>query len=258
MLDGADFDGWVEQAGGADDLFGEHAAGLLHLPRGGGGGDKDGLRAHGVPFLEFQRPVVHAGWQAEAVFGQRHFASEVALIHAADLRHGDVALVGENDGVVGDEFEQGGRRLARRAAREVARVVLDAVADACGFQHFEVKVAALLKPLGLQQFALVHQLVEPHFQLFFDADDGLFHRRFGRHVVRVGVDADLVECAGFVAGERVELGDALQLFAEERQRPSAVIKVGGPDLQVIAAHAKAAALEPCVVAFVLLGPPGRR
>ena len=217
-VDGADFDRRVEQAGGADDLFGEHAAGLLHLPRGGGGGDEDRLRAHGVPFLELQRAVVHAGGQAEAVFGQRAFAPEVALVHAADLRHGDVGFVGENDGVVGDEFEQGGRRLARRAAGQIARIVLDAVADAGGFQHLEIEIGALLEPLRLEQFALVHQLVEPHFQLFLDADDRLLHRRLGRHVVRVGVDADLVERAGFLAGQRVEFGDALQLFAEERQR----------------------------------------
>ena len=29
--------------------------------------------------------------------------------------------------------------------------------------------------------------------------------------------------------------------------------MGGPDFEVVAAHPKAAALEPCVVAFVLLG-----
>ena len=45
-----------------------------------------GLRPHRVPFLEAQRPVVHAGRQAEAVFGERRLAAEVAAIHAADLR----------------------------------------------------------------------------------------------------------------------------------------------------------------------------
>ena len=59
-VDGADFDDRIDKAGGADHLFGEHAAGLLDLPRGGGGADEDRLRAHGVPFLELQRAVVHA------------------------------------------------------------------------------------------------------------------------------------------------------------------------------------------------------
>ena len=104
----ADLDRRVDQAGGADDLFGEDAAGLFHFPAAGRGGDGDGLRAHGVPFLEAQRAVVDAGGQAEAVFGQRRLAAEVAAIHAADLRHGDVAFVDEEQRVVGDVFEQVG------------------------------------------------------------------------------------------------------------------------------------------------------
>jgi hypothetical protein len=106
----------------------------------GRGRDGDGLRAHGVPFLEAQRPVVHAGGQAEAVFGQRRLAAEVAAIHAADLRDGLVALIDEDEGVVGDVFEQGGRRLAGLAAGQVARIVLDAGAGAGGLQHFQVEL----------------------------------------------------------------------------------------------------------------------
>jgi hypothetical protein len=164
-LDGADLHLRVEKAGGADHLFGEDAAGLLQLPIGGGGGDEDRLRAHRVPFLELQRAVVHAGRQAEAVLGQRELAPVVAAIHAADLRDGDVAFVGEDDGVVGDVFEQRRGRLARRAAGEVARIVLDPVADAGGLQHLEVEIRALLQPLRLQQLALADQLVEPLAQL---------------------------------------------------------------------------------------------
>jgi hypothetical protein len=64
------------------------------------------------------------------MLGQCHLAPEVALVHAADLRDRDVGFVGEDDGVVGNEFEQRGGRLARGAARQVARIVLDPVADA--------------------------------------------------------------------------------------------------------------------------------
>jgi hypothetical protein len=119
-LDRADFDLRVDQAGGADDLFGEGAAGLFQLPRRRGGGDEDRLRAHRIPFLELQRAVVHAGGQAEAVFGQGELAAEVAPIHAADLRHGDVGFVCENNGIVGDELEQRGRRLARARGRSAS------------------------------------------------------------------------------------------------------------------------------------------
>src|SRR5690606_5871577 len=149
----ADIDGGVDEAGGADDLLREDAARLLHLPGAGGGGDADRLRAHRVPLLEAQRPVIHAAWQAETVFGERRLTAEVAPVHGADLRDRLVALVHEDDGVVGHVFEQRGRRLAGCAAGEVARVVLDASAGAGRLRHFEVKAGALLQTLRLEQAA---------------------------------------------------------------------------------------------------------
>ncbi len=81
-----------------------------------------------------------------------------------------MGFVGEDDGVVGDEFEQRGGRLAGGAAGEVARIVLDPVADAGGLEHLEVEIGALFQPLGFEQFAFVDQLVEAHAQFFLDAD----------------------------------------------------------------------------------------
>src|SRR5690606_2270805 len=126
----------------------------------GRGRNADGGGAHRVPFLEAQRPVVHAGRQAEAVFGERRLAAEVAAIHAADLRDGDVRLVDEDEGVVGDVFEERRRRLARRAAGQVARIVLDAGAGAGRLQHLEVEAGALLQPLRLEQPAGTREFVE--------------------------------------------------------------------------------------------------
>ncbi len=42
-LDGADFYGRVDEAGGADDLFGDDAGGLGEFVGAGRGGDVDGL-----------------------------------------------------------------------------------------------------------------------------------------------------------------------------------------------------------------------
>ena len=89
-----------------------------------------GLRPHGVPFLEAQRPVVHAGGQAEAVFGKRRLAAEVAAVHAADLRDGDMAFVDEDQRIVGQIFEERRRRLAGLAPGEIARIIFDAGAGA--------------------------------------------------------------------------------------------------------------------------------
>jgi hypothetical protein len=148
----------------------------------------DRLGAHRVPFLEAERAVVEAGGQPEAVLGERRLAAEVAPVHAADLRHGDVALVGEDQGVVGQVLEQGRRRLAGLPAGEVAGIVLDAVAGAGGLDHLDVEGAALVDALRLDEAAHLGQLLDPALQLVLDALDRLLQRRAGRDVVRVGVD----------------------------------------------------------------------
>ena len=147
-----------------------------------------GLRPHRLPLLELERAVVEAGGQAEAVFGEGELAAVVAAVHAADLRHGLVALVDEQQGVVGDVFEEGRRRLAGAAAGEVAAVVLDAGAGAGGLDHLHVEGGALFQPLGLQQLAVGDQPVEALLQLLLDGLDRLVERRARRHVVAVGVD----------------------------------------------------------------------
>ena len=119
------------------------------------------LRPHRVPFLEAQRPVVHAGRQAEAVFGQRRLAAEVAAIHAAELRHRDVALVDEDQRIVGHIFKQRRRRLAGLAAGEIARIILDAGAGAGRLHHFQIVERALFEPLRFEQPAGGVELVEP-------------------------------------------------------------------------------------------------
>ena len=73
---------------------------------------------------------------------------------------GDVALVDEDQGVVGEVFEQGRRRLAGLAAGEVARIVLDAGAGAGGLHHLEVEEGALLEALGLEQAAGAVELLQ--------------------------------------------------------------------------------------------------
>ena len=189
----------------------------VDLPRARASPTRDGLRAHRVPFLEAQRPVVHAGRQAEAVFGERRLAAEVAAEHAADLRHGDVALVDEHQRVVGHVFEQRRRRLAGLAAGEIARIVLDAGAAAGRLHHFEIEEwcaarAAALPAAGRRRCSCV----EPPLQLGLDALDRLHQRRPRRDVVRVGVDLDEFQLVGLVAGERIELVDRLDLVAEQR------------------------------------------
>ena len=73
-----------------------------------------------LPLLEFQRPVVDAGRQAEAEFVQDGLAREVAAGTSRRSGHGDVAFVHDQQRVFRQVFEQGRRRLARFAAGKIA------------------------------------------------------------------------------------------------------------------------------------------
>src|SRR5438132_370489 len=84
---------------------------------------------------------------SECIYRERCLAPEIAAEHGADLRNGDVALVGKHQRIVRDIFEQRRRRLAGPAAGEIARIVLDAGAASRGLQHFQIEGGALLQPL---------------------------------------------------------------------------------------------------------------
>ena len=253
MRAGRTLDRRIDQAGRANDLLGEHAAGFVELPRPGRRRDAHRLRPHRVPFLEAQRAVVHARGQAEAVFGERRLAAEIAAIHAAELRNGDVALVDEDQRVVGNVLEQRRRRLAGFSSGEIARIVLDAGAAAGRLHHFEIVEGALLEPLRFEQAAGGVELVEPLAQLELDAGHRLQQRRPRRHVVRVGVDFDEFQLVGLLPGERIEFVDRFHLVAEQRHAPGAVLVVRGKNLDGVAAHAERAAIKIAGRPLVLQG-----
>ena len=173
----------IGQAGGPHHLFGKDAAGALHLPGARGRGNKDGLWAEPFPLLEFQRPVIHAGRQAEAIFRKRALAREVAFEHGPDLRHGDVAFIDDQKRVLRKILEQGRRWLARSAPRQIAGIVLDAGAGPGGLDHLDIELRALLDALRLQQLALFGEFGQPLFQLGADQLRRLLQRRARRHIV---------------------------------------------------------------------------
>src|SRR3546814_11150724 len=79
----------------------------------------------------------------------------------------------------------------------------------------------------------------------------LLERRSGGHIVRVGKDADIVEGRDLLAGQRVELGDLLDLVAEAADAPRNILIVRRADFEAVAAYAEIAATERLVVALVL-------
>ncbi len=75
VLDRADDAGRVDEAGRPHHLLDEDAAGALHLPAARASPRRRSSgRASASHSSNFERPVVDAGRQAEAVFGERRFA----------------------------------------------------------------------------------------------------------------------------------------------------------------------------------------
>ena len=95
------------------------------------------------------------------------------MIHAADLRHGLVALVHDRQGVVGQIVEQRRRRLARRPAGQVPRVVLDPVAVADLLDHLQVEHRPLMEPVRLENLPLGLELLAVPGELDLDRLDRL-------------------------------------------------------------------------------------
>ena len=102
-------------------------------------------------------------------------AAEVAEVLAVQLRDGLVALVDDQQEVLGEVVEQGERRLAVAAPVDVHRVVLDAVAVADLLDHLQVVLRAHPQPLGLEQLAVGLEPRQPLLQLGLDADDRRAH-----------------------------------------------------------------------------------
>ncbi len=119
--------------------------------------------------------------------------------------------------------------------------------------HLHVEDGALLQALRLQQASGVVELVEALLELGLDGFQRLLKGRLGRDVVGVRVDLDEFQFVGLLARERVELGDALDLVAEQRDAPGAVLQVGREQLDGVAAHAEGAADEIGVAAAVVQG-----
>ena len=222
---------------------------LLVIPRRGR--NEHRLRRQGFPLLEAQGSVVQRRGQAKAVFHQGFLARAVALVHAADLRHRNMAFVDEQQAVLRQVFEQGRRRFARRSAGQVARIVLDAAAIAQLHHHLDVVVHPLLETLHLHQLVQRLQLRQALVEFDLDLFDGLENGLARRNVMGLGIDGHALDPLHDLAGQRVEMTELLDLVVEQLDADRFPLRVGRMDLDHIAAHAVAAAREVHVVARVL-------
>ena len=239
----------VDQAGRADDLL-DHLGRMFQLVWPWRGRDVDRLVDMLLELFEAQRPVVQRRGQPEAIVDQRLLARAVAVEHAADLRQRDMRLVHEQHEVIGKVVDQRPGRLAGQAPIHVARIVLDPRAVAHLAQHLQVVHRALLEPRRLQQLAAILKLLDALGQLARDIGDRQLKLLAGGDEVLGRVDVERRAAEQHLAGQRIELGDPLDLVAPELD-PLGHLGVGREDIERVAAHAEGAAVEIDIVALEL-------
>ena len=186
------------------------------------------------------------------MFDQRALAGGVSLVHRADLRHGNMRLIDDQQEIIRKEVEQRMRRRAGRAAVEMTRIVFDPRAHAHLGEHLQVIGGAHVETLRLKFLALFAQFGQPSVKLLADGFERAFHTLRPGHIVGSREDMDLRFMGDHIAGQRMQGGDAVDLVAEEFDADGQFL-VYGDDFDRIAPHAERAAGEGDVVALVLHG-----
>ena len=158
-----------------------------------------------------------------------------------------MALVDEQQKILREIVQQGHRRAARRTLRDDARIVLDTGAIAQLLHHFDVIVHALADALRLEQLAVVGEEFHALVALLADLADRAGHLLLRRDIVARGPGD---EPPDDLAGDGVDLADAVDLVAEEFYADRARRPVGGPKLNRVAPDAEHIALKRNVVALI--------
>src|SRR5579885_3183413 len=124
----------------------------------------------------------------------------------------------------------------------MAGVVLHAGAETGLLHHLQIEVRPLFQPRRLQDLTLGAQLRQPLYQLLANRSHGDFQTLIGRDEVSSRIDVDAVTGRQDLAGERVELDDALDRIAKELDANGELL-VGGIDLDDISPHPEGATGE---------------
>ena len=118
-----------------------------------------------LELIVLERAIVVRRREAEAVLDEVRLARPVALEHAVRLRDGLVALVDDEQEVVGEEIEQAIRGLSVFAAVEVPAVILDTVAVTELFYHREIVARPLLEAMRFEHLPLCLELGDAQLEI---------------------------------------------------------------------------------------------
>ena len=239
----------VQQTRGPDHLLG-HLVGVLPLIISRRGGDEHRLMIPLLKLREFQGPVVEGTGQTEAVLHQAFLPGPVPVVHGPHLGQGHMALVHEQQEILREIVQQGGGGRARRPAGDDPGIVLDTGAVAQLPHHLQVIPGALVNALGLNELAVVLKPLFPLRQLPFDLRRRPLHLVLGGDIVAGGIDGHMLEHSLGLTGDGVDLGNAVDLVAEELHPDGISVGVHRIDLHRVPPDPEHVPVEGDVVAFI--------
>ena len=174
----------------------------------------------------------------------------ITLIHGTNLRNRHVRLVNNQQEIIREIIQQTVRGATGGTTVNMARVVLNAIAEAHLLHHFQVVGGAHTQTLRLQQLALRFESLQALAQLILNGGNSLRHALRAGNVVACGEDIHFFFLANYLAGQRVQGVNRLNLITEELDADR-VLLVHGDDFDGIAAHTERAAVKVHVVTRVL-------
>ena len=227
-----------------------HLVRPLPLVGAGRGGDEHRLADAALELLEPQGPVIKGAGQAEAVAHQALLPRPVAIVHGPDLGQRHMALIHEQQKVLGEKVQQrhGGRPGG--PVGDDAGIILDAGAIAQLRHHLHVVFRPLADPLGLHQLAVVCKGLHLLLHLLADLSQRLVHFFLGGDIVTGRIDRDVVQHPLHRSGDGLELADAVDLVAEKLHPDGLVLIVGGIDLHRIPPDPEHVPLKGDIVALI--------
>ena len=161
-----------------------------------------------------------------------------------------MALVDDEQVVLGEIVEQGERRLPWRTSIDVHRIVFDAVAVAHLGDHLKVVLRAHTQPLRLEQLPLGLEGLQPNLQFCLDPLHRRAHPFVASHVVRRRKNHDFAVLTDRLACQRIDDGDSIDGVTEHLDARHGLF-VCRLNLDRVASHAEVSSTQRHVVAVVL-------
>ena len=202
-------------------------------------------------FIEFQRAVIQRRGQPEPILDEGFLAAAVAAVHASGLRQRHMALINEDDEILGEIIQQGVGHAAGGAPAQHAGVILDALAEADLLQHLDIVVGALGNALRLDEFIVGPEIFHPFITFPPDLLDPGHEPLPGDDVVGGRVDGHMAHHIFHFAGHGIDLADAVHLITEKLHPDGSLAGIGREDFHHIPAHTEFITDEIDIVALVL-------